>query len=140
MAKKLDIMEVRRKNLANLIAQWGGPTTLAKKLRLAGPSYLSQLIGENRPITEKTARKYEAALGLPGGWLDDDRPNNAKPATVDDRLMTRALLLVGAALEEAKINLKPSKFADLVAMVYEEAVRAGELSEDFVKRLVNLTK
>lgn len=140
MAKKLDILDIRRTNLRGLITQWGGPTTLARKLRLSGPSYLSQLIAGHRPITEKTARKFEETLGLPARWLDDSRPPSAKPATIDDRLVTRAVLLVGAALEEAKVSLKPSKFADLVSMAYDEAVRTGELNEDFVKRLINLTK
>lgn len=140
MTKKLDTMDVRRANLRLLIAQWGGPSTLAKKLRLSGPSYLSQLVGGHRPVTEKTARQFESALDLPLGWLDDERHSNGKPARVDDDLVTRVVMLVGAALEDAKLTVKPAKFADLVAMAYEEAVRTGELGEQYVKRLVKLTR
>jgi DNA-binding transcriptional regulator YdaS (Cro superfamily) len=64
MAKKRDMQEVRRASLKVLIAQWGGPTSLAKKLGLSGPSYLSQLLSGLRPITEKCARKTEDALEL----------------------------------------------------------------------------
>lgn len=143
MAKKtqpLDIMAIRRANLRLLIAQWGGPSTLAKKLDLSGPSYLSQLIVGHRPITEKTARKYEADLGLPARWLDEERHTNGKPAKVDDQLVTRVVMLVGAVLQEAKLTVKPAKFADLVTMAYEEALRTGELDEGYVKRLINLTR
>jgi hypothetical protein len=133
-------MDVRRAKLRSLIAQWGGPSPLAKKLKLSGPSYLSQLLSGHRPITEKTARQFENELGLPPGWMDDERHTNGKPATVDDDLVTRVVLLVGAALEEAKLTVKPAKFADLVAMAYDEAIRTGELSEMFVKRLINLTR
>ena len=126
-------------NLRLLIAQWSGPSALAKKLHLSGPSYLSQLIGGARPVTEKTARKYESLLGLPSGWLDEPRDAGGKTARVDADLVTRAVLLVGALLEETGTTVKPSKFADIVAMVYEEAARGGELREGFVKQLINLT-
>lgn len=140
MAKKLDTTTNRRANLRLLIAQWDGPTPLAKKLGLSGPSYLSQLVSGHRPITEKTARQFEESLDLPLGWLDDERHASGKPVKVDDDLVTRVVMLVGAALEESKTAVKPAKFADLVAMAYEEAVRAGELSEQYVKRLIKLTK
>lgn len=144
MAKKNgappSVMEIRRANLRMLIAQWGGPSSLAKKLKLSGPSYLSQLISDNRPFTEKTARKFEAALDLSLGWLDQERMANGKPAPVDDHLMTQAVLLMGTALEETGVSLPPVKFSNLVVMVYEEAVRTGSLNEDYVKRLIRLLR
>lgn len=58
---------------ANLKAQaMPDAKSLAARLGFS-VSYLSQLIGETavqRPITEKTARKIEAALKLVPGWLD----------------------------------------------------------------------
>ena len=55
----MDAQTTRLKNLKLLVRQWGGPASLAKKLKLSGPSYLSQLLSGHRPITEKTARKFE---------------------------------------------------------------------------------
>jgi hypothetical protein len=34
----------------------------------------------------------------------------------------------------------PSKFANLVVMVREEAHRTGKVSESYIKRLINLLK
>lgn len=141
MAKRREITEVRRASLRVLIAQWGGPTSLAKKLKLSGPSYLSQLVSGERPITEKTARKIEGGLDLSDGWMDEDHEENkAKPAPIDTQLVTKVVKLVGAALEEAKMQVPPSKFADLVAMVYEETLRYGQPSEEFIKRLIKLIR
>ena len=141
MAKKRETQEVRRANLKVLIAQWGGPTSLAKKLGLSGPSYLSQLLSGLRPITEKCARKYESALDLPPAWMDEEHDESkAKPAAVDSRLVTTVIKMVGAALEEAKAQVAPTKFSDLVAMAYEEALRYGQPSEEFIKRLIKLIR
>jgi hypothetical protein len=140
MAKKRDIQEVRRVNLKLLIAQWGGPTSLAKKLGFAGPSYLSQLISGLRPITEKCTHKTEMALELTPGWMDEEHEDNAKPAAVDDMLVTKVVKLLGVALEEAKLQLPPSKFANLVVMVYEESTRRGSTDENYIKQLIKLLR
>lgn len=101
---------------------------------------MSQLVGENRPITEKTARKLEAALDLPDGWLDEMHGSAAKPVPVDDRLVTKVIRLVGETLDQESITLTHAKFSDLVVMVYEEAQRTGAISETYVKQLVKLLR
>lgn len=140
MAKKPDMQEIRRKNLAVVSEQWGGPSGLAKKLELSGPSYISQMLGGHRPITEKTARKYEAELDLPPGWLDEERSGRPQPAPVDDRLFRKVVALVDAMLNEEKVELSRVKFGDLVIMVYEEHQRRGTIDEDFIKRLIKLVR
>lgn len=52
----------------------GGPQSLALKLGLANPSFISHLAGPNptRTVTEKAARKIEGDLGLEPLWLDVD--------------------------------------------------------------------
>lgn len=135
-----DKLQVRIENLRALSAQWGGPSSLAKKLRLSGPSYISQLISGVRPITEKTARKFEQQLGLASGWLDIDHDGSEKPSVLDDSLVTRAITLVGAAATENQITLKPDKFGEIVSIVYAEAQRSGRLDETLVNRIVALLK
>lgn len=73
----MHVMEIRRKKLGMLIDQWGGPTKLANRLELSGPSYLSQLrqTESRKPFNEKTARKFEEKLNLPSGWFDSLEPN-----------------------------------------------------------------
>jgi plasmid maintenance system antidote protein VapI len=133
-------MDTRRKNLRLLAAQWGGPTGLAKKLHLAGPSYISQLVNGNRPFTEKTARKFESELELPAGWMDQDHQAPVRVARVDESLVRQVVLTVGAVLEEMHVSLSPTAFADLVEVVYEDAARRGELDEAYVRRVARLTK
>lgn len=135
-----DVLEIRRTNLKVLIAQWGGPTSLAKKLKLSGPSYLSQIVGGSRPVTERTARKLEKELGLGSGWMDINHETDAKPASLDDSLVTRAILLVGTSLAEIGITVAPTKFAEIVTLVYGEAERSGRLDEQLAHRIVNLLK
>lgn len=132
--------ETRRQNLRLLTAQWGGPTGLAKKLGLSGPSYLSQLTRGTRPITEKTVRKIEQQLDLPHGWLDGTHDAKEEAAPIDEHLMRRIVLAVGAVLEELDINPGASKFADLVELVYEDVARKKGIDEAFIQRIAKLTK
>lgn len=100
----MQIMEVRRKRLGTLIKQWGGPTNLANKLGLSGPSYLSQLRSKNRPITEKVARGIEAKLQLPPGWFDSLEPlksNNAN-ASYGEGLSVLQIATVDALIQACK--------------------------------------
>ena len=67
-----DILSRRVQNLRVLVSRHGGTSSLAKKVKLSGPSYISQILSGVRPLTEKTARKFEVQLGLAMGWLDDE--------------------------------------------------------------------
>ena len=137
-----DLQALRKKNLKALIKQWDGPTVLARKLGYSGPSYLSQLVGSQKPITEKTARYVEKTLDLPPGWLDlDQHPGGqGKTERVDSSLVARVMLAVGAALEDAGMRLSPARMADLVAFAYEHAVVGGAVDDEYIKKLVKLLK
>lgn len=137
-----DVHDLRKKNLKALVQQWEGPTNLAKKLGYQGPSYISQMVSGNRPITEKTARQIEDRAGLPPAWLDTVHTNGGagRPAVVDTRLISRVVSTVGTSLEEAGVHLHPNKFAELVAMVYEEAAKTGHVDEQYVQRLINFVR
>lgn len=74
----METAHIRRQNLQSLVSEKGTQEILADLLGVS-PGYISQLTLGTRPITEKTARKYERALGLEAQWFD--RPHNP----VDDR-------------------------------------------------------
>lgn len=136
-----DLQALRKKNLRALIKQWEGPTNLAKKLQYSGPSYLSQLTGPHKPITEKTARFIEATVGLPSGWLDMDHTTQTGQLTrVDTSLINRVMLSVSGALDDAGLRLTPIRMADLVSLVYECATEKGEVDDEFIARLIKIIK
>lgn len=130
--------EVRKENLRILLAQWGGPTNLAKKLQYSGPSYVSQLLSGNRPFTEKTARAIEAHLDLPANWLD--RPHQAT-SDIDSDLLARVLAAITTGLaDKGTPAAAPRQLSEIVALVYEQAQPSGVVDEDYVSRLLSLLK
>jgi hypothetical protein len=134
-----DLQALRKRNLRALIKQWEGPSNLAKKLHYSGPSYLSQMIGPGKPITEKTARFIEATLSLPSGWMDADHAvQTGQHTRVDTTVINRVMCVVGAALQDAGVQLSPPRLADLVGLAYEHAVEHGEVDDDYIARLVKL--
>lgn len=90
-----NVFDTRRDNLRRLVGQWGGPTSLSRKLGHSNGSYMAQLVGPHpsREISEKVAREIEAKLGLPIGWMDQEQ-GQTKP--VDEETLNacvRALAL-----------------------------------------------
>lgn len=135
----MDVYNIRRDNLRRVTNEWGGPTSLAKKLGHSNGSYLAQLIGPNptRMISEKTAREIEARLTLPTGWLD--REQSGIPQ-IDDEALADCVRAVAAALQDLKKRAQPSTFADVVQLVYEHRKLTGRLDEAFIQRVVRLLK
>lgn len=122
-----NLQALRKKNLRALIKQWDGPTNLAKKLGYSGPSYLSQMIGEHKPITEKTARFVETTLDPPAGWLDNDNHDSGRADTAN---VARVLLAVGAAIENTGAKVSPGRLADIATFVYEHLCRNGVVDDE----------
>lgn len=136
-----DVQETRKRNLRELIRQWHGPTNLAKKLKYSGPSYLSQLIGPSKPVTEKTARHMETVLELPPGWLDDEHTIQPPPRPVaDSALMASSALTVLAELNEAGVNATARQVAELLTLAWERTGDRGAIDHDYIKRIVALLK
>lgn len=135
-----DLMELRVKNLRELTLQWGGPSSIAKKLKISGPSYISQLISGHRPLTEKSVRRFEKELGLPVGWFDKDHDNPTPATPLDDSLVTRVIVLVATVANEQGVAIRPEQLAEVVSLVYGEAQRSGRLDEQLVNRIVSLLK
>ncbi len=130
----MDIYKQRRDNLRALAREWGGPTSLAKKLGHSNGSALSQVIGPQprRLIGERQARDIERRLALPLGWLDDTHTGRSDP--VRDELLAQAVAAVATCAQDLHLTVSPAKFAEVVALVYE----TGTVSEPHIQRLLRL--
>lgn len=122
--------DIRQVNLKKLIAQHGGASALSRKLGYTNPSFLSQMVGPKplRKVSEKTARSFEAKLGMPTGWLDtkhgavqSQSEDVVKPrGAQNDTAMSKDTLIdviraVGRLCEAEGMNLPPARFAEIVA-------------------------
>lgn len=79
----MDINEIRRKKLRNLIEKAKSQTEFAEKIG-KDPSYLSQVAGINpsKNIGTRVARSIEKKLKLPEGWMDQD--HSGHPAVQEE--------------------------------------------------------
>lgn len=139
--------DTRRENLRRLMKKRGA-NQLARDLGYANASFLSQMAGPKpiRGVTEKTARRFEAALGLSAGALDvpleRDEPAAAngksfaaepsQAASID--LTADVIRLVGRLFDEEGVDVSSAvRFADVVALAVMDAV-------EHVRSLVRLVK
>lgn len=130
--------DLRRANFKKLVDRYGA-ASLARRLELSGPSYIGQILTGRRPLSEKTARKFEEKLGLTPRYLDSQ--NDVVPFEgTSPTLMAEAVRAVGEILEHEKIRPQPAKFAELVAMVYEQSVKVGHVDLEHARRLIKLLK
>lgn len=60
---------------------------------------MSQLNTGRRPITEKTARKLESALGLPNGWMDESEDQGQ--SGINKETLNEIISLFGDIPQEA---------------------------------------
>lgn len=133
------VYETRRENLRKLMHEWGGPTSLAKKLGHSNGSYIAQLVGPNpsREISEKVAREMEGKLGLPVGWLDQEHDGRGRQ--IDDQTLAECVRAVAAAIRDAGLRPDPDTYATLVGLAYEHTKLTGRVEEPYIQRLVRLT-
>jgi DNA-binding transcriptional regulator YdaS (Cro superfamily) len=134
-------------NLKALIEQHGGVSKFSRRLGYANPSFLSQMVGPNptREITEKSARKIEAKLGVAPGTLDQNGvaapPVAAAPADATTALIVEVLRRVGKACESEGVNASPSKVGEVAVLAYLDAVEHGGVPrEEHMRRLARLIK
>lgn len=104
--------EIRRKNLGNLVKEWGGANHLARRLNKS-PSQLSQLVGKrpSRDIGSGLAREIERSLGLERGWMDNPHYQASDDAT---RLLDKLHILPAAMRERIEAVM------DLLVQLYEK--------------------
>jgi hypothetical protein len=133
------VYKTRRENLRKLMTEWGGPTSLSKKLDHSNGSYLAQLAGPHpsREVSEKVAREIEGKLSLPLGWMDQD--NNGGGRKVDDETLAMCVGAVAAAVRDAGLKPDAKTYGNLVQLAYEHTKLTGRVDENFIQRLVRLT-
>lgn len=134
------VFEIRRDNLRRLMAQWGGPTSLAKKLGHSNGSYMAQLAGPHptRDVSEKVAREIELKLGLPDGWMD--HRHKVLPGQPDTGLLIDAVAVVRDQLDSAGVKAQRAQIEELVNLVYERASEGGGVDTEYLRRLIKLMK
>lgn len=123
------LIATRRTNLRHLIQSYHGPTALAAKLGYSNGSFLVQIAGPNpiRPLTEKSARKFEELLQLERGWFDKEHSGVIEYARaipeqpVDADRLADCVAAISHAAEDLGITLTPDKFGNLAALLYEHA-------------------
>ena len=111
----------------------------ADRLGHSGPSYLSQLANAHRPVTEKTARKFEQSLGLREGWLDEDTHEPVKTLPACPAILGQVVQAVSEEMESQHVSVDPPRMAAVVTMVYEHAQPLGHVDPDYVRKVVQLT-
>jgi len=91
-----DIDEIRRENLRRIEHELGGATEAAKIVGMSPAQFINlrtgakdSKTGKPRGMRKETARRIEAALGKPQGWLDT-------PQTEKSTLDESARFLIGA--------------------------------------------
>ena len=134
------IYDTRRDNLRALIGQWGGPTSLSKKLGHANGSYIAQLAGPrpSREVSEKVAREIEQRLGLPVAWMDQEHPRTGQH--LDDETLTECVKAVATVLRDARLRPDPEAYGTLVQLVYDRVKLAGRIDENHIQRLAALLR
>jgi hypothetical protein len=134
------VYDTRRENLRALMREWGGPTSLAKKLGHSNGSYLAQLIGPHpsREVSEKVAREIEGKLALPLGWLDGEHDGQGRQ--IDDQTLGECVRAVAAAIRDAGLRPDPDAYANLVSLAYEHTKLTGRVDEPHIQKLVRLIR
>lgn len=139
----MDIYEIRRKNLHQLIQKYEGAARLARRLGHKGNSYLSQLSTGHRPVTERTARDIEKQLNLPNLWFDATAGGNAKalepvpqPPVEMDKFID-AITAVLAQLEKDGRMIPAKDAAEAIVFIYQESLKNNKVDPARVIRLVS---
>lgn len=163
MTNMTAIQEIRKINLRALITKHGNGE-VAKLAGYPSPSFLSQMVGEKskKVITEKSARRIEAALRLPDYWLDQERDAYGKPvgkptavtsfvvekappgpkealSIVDPDHFADCAYIVFAAMSDRGITLPKAKFSTVVGMLMGSADQSDNALRNLADALVNLS-
>lgn len=134
------VYDQRRENFRSLMGQWGGPTSLSRKLGHANGSYVAQIAGPNptREISEKVAREVEGKLGLPIGWMDQEHA--AGGAQLNDEALTEVVRAVATCLRDAGLRPAPDTYATLVQLAYDRVKLTGRIDEAYIQKLIDLAR
>lgn len=135
-----NVYDTRRDNLRALIGQWGGPTSLSRKLGHSNGSYIAQLAGPkpSRDMSEKVAREIEVKLGLPAAWLDQRHAGGQQ--TLNDEVLGQCVAAVATCLRDVGLRPDPSTYGTLVQLVYDRAKLTNTIDEPYIHKLLQLIR
>lgn len=145
----MDLNSLRIANARKAMEAVGGANKAAAKMGYANAAFLSQIFGPNptRSPTEKMMRRMEKSLELEAGSLDKEPapelPVQSVVATtqIDPSQLAQVITLVNRLLEEEKVSLPTDRFANLVAVAYDEAAEhAGQARESKLRQVVRLLR
>ena len=145
----MDLTSLRIANARKAMEAVGGVNKAAAKMGYANAAFLSQIFGPNptRSPTVKTMRRLEKALELEEGSLDKEPlpelPVQSAVVTtqIDPGQLAQVITLVNRLLEEEKVSLPTDRFANLVAVAYDEAAEhAGQARESKLRQVVRLLR
>lgn len=133
----------RRGNLKRVVDELGGPTAVAKRLKLSGPSWLAQIMSGHRPFTEKTARKFEKMLGLKVNSLDlpdHYTAESVKPVIVnrDVPQVIDTINVIQSLLATRNQTLTQVKFGQVVDAVFSHVLKTGKVDPNLVEKILDL--
>jgi hypothetical protein len=89
-----------------------------------------------REVSERTARRIEAKLDLPAGWMDIN-DHHEVAADIDLVVLIRD---VTRALIEEKVDVPSAKFGELVVLALEHSRKAGKVDIPWIRSVVRLIK
>lgn len=116
------VSDIRRQNLAALLAQEESQSALAAKLGKDKNQIYQWLLapGEQgaRNIGPRSARHIEVTLGKPEGWLDHESGTPSQPVGRDLEKMATAVQWVRWAAKARRQPFTPAKEAELLEGVY----------------------
>ncbi|KDC59282.1 peptidase S24-like protein [Bordetella bronchiseptica MBORD595] len=115
-----DIDEIRRDNLRLIERQFGGSTAAVARMVEMSPSQFANLregakdskTGKRRGMRKETARRIEAAVGKPDGWLDVDHSTEVAtelggfpPVSIERPIVTIRQYDTGGAMGAGGVEL-----------------------------------
>lgn len=137
------IADIRRRNLAALIAEAGSQRALADAMEIA-PAQISQWVtaapnaktGTPRTVGDESARALEVAMGKPKGWLDHwhgERGETDEPAAAAEPSLRTCLAVVLDALA----RLPPARAVSVRAQL-DQVMGHPEMHDDTLAELLHL--
>jgi transcriptional regulator with XRE-family HTH domain len=130
----VNIREIRKNNLASLLGNYPNKERFAAALDIKA-SYLYQLLNGLRPISEDTARKFEAALKLPHNWLDQDSGTNQDNGIAEPTSIYNKGRYIYTKQEIDLINNFNSLMPEQKTHFFDAIAQAAEKNKEDFKRL-----
>lgn len=131
----MEVKEIRRRNLAELVEQHGR-NALATKVG-TDPNYLSQIISQRTSAQcgDQLARRIEVALNKPRGWMDTDHEEQENL----EQSIANALEAVLAAARLEGVEITPRQAARMVTVLLERHPK-GTPSADLMSTYLHLIR